>query len=786
MEPKTLKSLEYDKILDMLKGYCQSSSAKNLAGSLLPTSDIEEVRALLSETAEADKVLYDFSVDPNFAIDDVSAALSRAEVLSTLSMGDLIKIARVLKVAREVRTSVEKVQNIPHLTDVLGGIFVNKAFEDDVSKAILSETEMNDNASPELRSIRQKIRRINDNIRSKLNEYVTSPVYGKYLQDNIITVRGDRYVIPVRAECRGNVSGIVHDQSASGQTVYVEPQQIVEMNNDLKTQLLSEAAEIEKILREFTFRVSTDAVGIRRNFDIVTRLDVIFAKAKLARGQKAVMPEVNDKGYLSVKKGRHPLISKEKVRPITVYLGKDFDILLVTGPNTGGKTVTLKLTGLFVLMAMTGLFLPAEDAEIPMFDEIYSDIGDEQSIEQNLSTFSGHMKNITEIVRKMTAKSLLLLDELGAGTDPSEGAVLAVAITKYIKETGAKAVITSHYNELKEFSFTTDRVENASMDFDPKTFSPTYNLTIGVAGASNALYIAQKLGLPEGILSDARSMLSADTKEFNHILLSAERQRRKAEELTEKAKEQKTQADKELKEAINERNQLKVQAEKLNENLRKETKKLIDSSVEEAEDIIEEMKRLLLKSDEKALFEARKLKKKLENMSADYVDETPFENDFKVEGKIESDSEIKPGDVVFYKKINSNCIVQSVGKNDLTVKVGNMSMKVKASDCNKVKVFKTATAPRQKSVKTEANTETFKNEINLLGKNVDEAVYLVDEFLDAAKAHNMEEVRIIHGKGTGALRAGIQKHLKTHPLVAEFRLGLYGEGESGVTIVKLK
>ena len=427
MEPKTLKSLEYDKILDMLKGYCQSSSAKNLAGSLLPTSDIEEVRALLSETAEADKVLYDFSVDPNFAIDDVSAALSRAEVLSTLSMGDLIKIARVLKVAREVRTSVEKVQNIPHLTDVLGGIFVNKAFEDDVSKAILSETEMNDNASPELRSIRQKIRRINDNIRSKLNEYVTSPVYGKYLQDNIITVRGDRYVIPVRAECRGNVSGIVHDQSASGQTVYVEPQQIVEMNNDLKTQLLSEAAEIEKILREFTFRVSTDAVGIRRNFDIVTRLDVIFAKAKLARGQKAVMPEVNDKGYLSVKKGRHPLISKEKVRPITVYLGKDFDILLVTGPNTGGKTVTLKLTGLFVLMAMTGLFLPAEDAEIPMFDEIYSDIGDEQSIEQNLSTFSGHMKNITEIVRKMTTKSLLLLDELGAGTDPSEGAVRAVA-----------------------------------------------------------------------------------------------------------------------------------------------------------------------------------------------------------------------------------------------------------------------------------------------------------------------------------------------------------------------
>ena len=589
MEPKTLKSLEYDKILDMLKGYCQSSSAKNLAGSLLPTSDIEEVRVLLSETAEADKVLYDFSVDPNFAIDDVSAALSRAEVLSTLSMGDLIKIARVLKVAREVRTSVEKVQDIPHLTDVLGGIFVNKAFEDDVSKAILSETEMNDNASPELRSIRQKIRRINDNIRSKLNEYVTSPVYGKYLQDNIITVRGDRYVIPVRAECRGNVSGIVHDQSASGQTVYVEPQQIVEMNNDLKTQLLSEAAEIEKILREFTFRVSADAVGIRRNFDIVTRLDVIFAKAKLARGQKAVMPEVNDKGYLSVKKGRHPLISKEKVRPITVYLGKDFDILLVTGPNTGGKTVTLKLTGLFVLMAMTGLFLPAEDAEIPMFDEIYSDIGDEQSIEQNLSTFSGHMKNITEIVRKMTAKSLLLLDELGAGTDPSEGAVLAVAITKYIKEAGAKAVITSHYNELKEFSFTTDRVENASMDFDPKTFSPTYNLTIGVAGASNALYIAQKLGLPEGILSDARSMLSADTKEFNHILLSAERQRRKAEELTEKAKEQKTQADKELKEAINERNQLKVQAEKLNENLRKETKKVIDSSVEEAEDIIEEM-----------------------------------------------------------------------------------------------------------------------------------------------------------------------------------------------------
>lgn len=786
MEPKTLKSLEYDKILEMLKSHCQSSPAKNVAGALLPSTDLDEVQTLLLQTAEADRVLYDFSVDPNFATDDVSAALSRAEVMATLSMGDILKIARVLKVAREVRVSVEKVQDIPELQSILSGIFVNKAFEDDVSRAILSDTEMNDNASSELKSIRQKIRRINDNIRTKLNEYVTSPTYGKYLQDNIITVRGDRYVIPVRAECRSNVSGIVHDQSASGQTVYVEPQQIVELNNELKTQLLQEAAEIEKILREFTFRVSCDAKGLRRNFDIITALDVIFAKAKLARGQKAVMPKINDNGRLYVKCGRHPLISKEKVRPITVYLGKDFDILLVTGPNTGGKTVTLKLTGLFVLMAMTGMFLPAEEAEIPMFDNIFSDIGDEQSIEQNLSTFSGHMKNITEIVKNITPKSLLLLDELGAGTDPSEGAVLAVAITKFIKEAGAKAVITSHYNELKEFSFTTDRVENASMDFDPKTFSPTYNLTIGVAGASNALYIAQKLGLPESILSDARSMLSSDAKEFNHILLSAERQRRKAEELTEKAKEQKSQADKELKEAINERNQLKIQAEKLNENLRKETKKLIDSSVEEAEDIIEEMKRLLAKSDEKALFEARKLKRKLENMSAEYVDETPFENDFKVGEKIESDSELAPGDVVFYKKINSNCIVQQVGKNDVTVKVGNMSMKVKASDCNKVKVFKSVQAPRAKSVKTEANTQSFKNEINLLGKNVDEAIYLVDAFLDDAKAHNMEEVRIIHGKGTGVLRAGIQKHLKTHPLVSEFRLGLYGEGESGVTIAKLK
>lgn len=786
MFDRTLRSLEYDKILEMLSTHCVSSCSRAVARGLRPTSDVEEVELLLEQTAEADKVLYDFSVDPNFAIDDVSAALDRAEVFSTLTMGEILKIARVLKVAREVRASIEKVQDVPALYDVTCRIFVNKAFEDDVQRAILSETEMNDNASPELRSIRAKIRKINDNIRSKLNEFVTSPTYSRLLQDNIITVRGDRYVIPVRAECRGSVSGIVHDQSASGQTVYVEPQQVVEMNNELKTQLMAEQAEIEKILREFTFRVNSDIQGLRANFEIITALDVVFAKAKFSRSFKAVRPSVNNKGYLSVKKGRHPLISKEKVRPITVYLGKDFDILLVTGPNTGGKTVTLKLTGLFVLMAMTGMFLPAEEADIPMFDNIFCDIGDEQSIEQNLSTFSGHMKNITDIIGNITPSSLLLLDELGAGTDPSEGAVLAVAITRYIKDKGAKAVITSHYNELKEFSFTTDRVENASMDFDPKTFSPTYNLTIGVAGASNALYIAAKLGLPESILQDARSMLSDDTKEFNHILLSAERQRRRAEELTEKAKESRNQAEIELKSAINERNQLKLQAEKLNESLRKETKKLIDSSVEEAEDIISEMKRLLKNADEKALFEARKLKKKLETISADYVDETPFENDFKVGEQITTDDEIKPGDVVFYKKISSNCIVQSVGKKDLTVKVGNMSMKVKASDCNKVSVFKPTEVSKPKGAARELRTQSFKTEINLLGKNVDEAVYMVDEFLDAAKSAGVDEVRIIHGKGTGVLRAGIQKHLKGHPLVSEFRLGLYGEGESGVTICKLK
>ncbi len=781
---KALKTLEYQKILDMLKTHVSSERARELTDETRPTDDKNLAESWLTETFEADKILYEQSLDPNFAIDNIVTSLERTRKLSNLTMAELLKIARVLKVSRILKNTLSRAIDADIIKGYSFGLFTNLPLEERIDKSIISDTEMSDDASPALRQIRVKIRRTNENVKLKLQSYVTQGKYQKYLQDNIVTMRGDRYVIPVKSEFKGAMQGLVHDQSASGQTLFIEPLAVVELNNELKTLLIEEQQEIEKILTDLTASVRGDVNEILNNYEIIARLDLIFARAKLARTMKAIMPKINDKGYINIVDGRHPLIDKNKVKPITIYLGKDFDVMLITGPNAGGKTVTLKLVGILEVMALSGMFIPAgADSEISTFSNIFTDIGDEQSIEQSLSTFSGHLKNIVSFINDITPDTLLLLDELGAGTDPAEGSALAVAITKEIKKVGAKAVITSHFNALKEYSVSTEGVGSSSMDFNVNTFEPLYRLIIGSTGTSNAIQIARRLGLKKEIVDDADSMLSEESKSFDKVLMSAEKARKTAEELTEQAKIHKIEAEKELKNVQDELKKLRDNNERLNEQIRKDTKKLIESSVSEANDIIDELKELLNKPDEQALFEARKLKKRLENMSAEYE-----ENDINAEYDQNLNfigGEIKVGDEVYVDTLDKVGKVTAVNKNgEYEIMLGAVKTKVKAKNCKRLAPTKSKS--QRVSVSKAFSNAQIKTEINLLGKTVDEAIFELDPFLYQASEANVPEVRVVHGKGTGALRKGVQAFLKGHPCVKEFRDGVYGEGDNGVTMVKIK
>lgn len=490
-DQKSLTTLEYPKILDRLATFAQSQGGKKKASELVPYEKIADALHALNETAEADRVLFEYSLSPSFAVDDIGDILVKAKKGATLAIPDIMKVGRSLRVSRRLKYTIDKVKDCPLLADMAMGLFENETLEKKIFDAFLSETEVADNASNELRAIRIRIRKLNDNVRSKLQLFITSPKYSKYLQDNIITVRGDRYVIPVKSDCKGTIPGLVHDQSASGSTLFVEPMQIVELNNELKVELVNEQLEIEKILRNFSNQIEGCADGITYSYNTVVDMDMVFAKAQLAREYKATKPELNEDGVIDIRAGRHPLIDQKKVVPVSLALKKDEKMLLITGPNTGGKTVTLKLVGLFTLMAMSGLFIPAKSANLSIFDGVYSDIGDEQSIEQSLSTFSSHIKNTIGILDVITDKSLVLFDELGAGTDPGEGAALAVSIAEYLLRVDTKSFITSHFNDLKEFSLVTKGVVAASMEFDSNMFCPTYKLVMGAIGSSNALAIAK-------------------------------------------------------------------------------------------------------------------------------------------------------------------------------------------------------------------------------------------------------------------------------------------------------
>lgn len=680
-DAKSLKTLEYGKILEMLAQFAQSESGKERALAHVPFTSLEECRHALDMTSEADRVLFDFSVNPSFAVDDIKEILVKAEKGAVLAIPELLKVGRALRVARRLSKAISTVTEIAGLSEMASRLYFEEELEKSIFDAFISETEVADNATPELKAIRQRIRRLGEGVKTKLQTFITSPAYHKYLQDSIVTVRGDRYVIPVKSEFKGAISGLIHDQSTSGATLYVEPMQIVELNNELKTEKLNEQAEIERILRNFSISVRAHADRLGWSYEVIVDMDLIFARAQLAHAQKAVRPDLNAEGELYIREGRHPLIDPKKVVPLTLGMHADEKMLLITGPNTGGKTVTLKMVGLFVLMAMSGFYIPAKSAQICIVDGVYSDIGDEQSIEQSLSTFSAHIKNIIGILDTLTDRSLVLFDELGAGTDPGEGAALAVSICEYVMRTGAKSLVTSHFNDLKEFALTTKGVVAASMEFDSVTFRPTFKLVMGAIGTSNALDIATTLGLNKDIVAAARGKISAEKRQFDSVLSAAEQTRRYAEKLVSDASLDREKAATALREAENQKRVIAEKREKLDESIRRETRQLIENSVEEADEILEELREMLNKEvvEDKDIFAARALKRKLQNMTARYDKESVVEDE-------RDDTPLKDGDPVWVKSLSRRGIlVKRNSRNEADVAFGKLTVKVKEGDYYKVK-----------------------------------------------------------------------------------------------------
>lgn len=778
---RTIKTLEFTKILEQISCFASSKPAKNKILSIRPYDSIYEVKEELDKLEQADKLLFEYAISPSLNFDDISTVLDSAAIMRTLTMAELLKVYRVLKVSSAIRSQIINVPDdgLDLLKSMAKTIYTNKSLVDDINKSILSETEMSDNASAELKSIRSKIKKVGENIKSKLNSYVTSPTYSKYIQDNIITIRGDRYVVPVKAEFKGMIPGLIHDQSSSGATLYVEPFVIVEMNNDLKQLILEEEAEIERILREFTYRISNETGFLKYSLEVIIELDIIFAKAYYGNSIKAVKPIFNENGFIDIKKGRHPLIDSKHVIPNDIYIGKNYRMLLITGPNTGGKTVCLKLVGLIELMGMSGIYVPASYAELAKFDSIFCDIGDEQSIEQNLSTFSSHMTNVVSILNEINENSLVLLDELGAGTDPTEGAALALGIAEYLMKIGNKSIITTHYNELKEYAVVTDGVQNASMDFDPTTYSPTYRLIIGTPGASNALLIAEKLGLKQEIIASAKNGISNQKFEFENILLSIEKSRKEAEKNLEDSKKYLEDATNIRKEAENEREKMFAQRERLNVSVRKETKRLVEAAMEEANEIIDELRSLLENPTEANIFRAQKLRKSLKKYIINENNEFQGVNE-------EIPGEIKVGDRVLIKTLNCEGIVSEInGKGDAKIKVGCMNCKAKICDMVRLKP-KQEKHEIKKETKRVLNNEPISHEINLIGKDRIEAEELLREYIDKAYRGGLHEIRIIHGYGEGVLRNMTINYLKTRKEIDKYRDGQYGEGGRGVTIAYFK
>ncbi len=791
IDKKTVEKLELNKILASAASYAVLDLTKERLASAMPQTEMAEAKYFLDLTGEADLLLYRYGAGKVEAFPPVSDEPERAAKGASLSCGELLTMAALLRSARVAYKAVRSVsdEKIVHMREIADRLYFDEALERDIGDKILSEEEVSDHASDELYNIRRSIRLLNERIRNKLSEYLSGES-AKFLQEGIVTMRDNRYVLPVRAEYKSRVRGFVHDRSASGATFFIEPEYILEMNNELRELASAEKEEIERILAALSRRVGLLSAQLREDMERLSELDAAYAKAEYSYKNKCVRPRLNDRGIVVIEKGRHPLLDPKTAVPVSVSLGKDYKFLLISGPNTGGKTVTLKMCGLFCLMACCGLFIPAaEGSEVSVFSEVFCDIGDAQSIEENLSTFSSHIKNVIEITECAGEKSLVLIDELGGGTDPEEGQALAKAVLSYLLRKDCRGIVTTHYSALKEFAYAESGIENASMEFDMSTLRPLYKVSLGVPGSSNAIAISRRLGLSEEILRDAVANLSEGAQRFENIIRTAEQSRIEADEAKRRAERIRAEWEAKLAEVNAEREKLKKEREKLFLSAKIESRRIVNERAEEAEELIKEIEAIAQKSDvsEADLIRARTLKNKI----ADKAYGMQAERD-EPERRVRADiSQLKAGDRVFVGAMESEGEVISVNarKKEVEVLVGSLRLSVKAADLFKIEGG-ARTEKKQGAVKVVRNlssgTGAVQTEINLLGMTVSEAVAEADAFIDRAVLSGLEEVKIVHGVGTGKLRDGIREHLRKHKNVAEFRSGKYGEGESGVTIVKLK
>ena len=791
MTERSLRVLEFHKIRAELSKYCVSDMGRERCEALVPTNRVADVRRMQQETEEARVVLTYLGGTPMIPFADVRASLHLAEIGSALSPRALLDIAACLRAARAARDAlVTDRDNTPMLSANASRLTANRALEQAIGDAILSEEEIADRASTELFSIRRKMRACNERVRERLNGMIHSPTTQKYLQEAIITMRADRYVLPVKQEYRSMVPGIVHDQSATGATIFVEPMAVVEIGNELKQLIAAEKAEIERILRALSAQVAPDAAAIADNLAILAQLDFAFAKASLAREMMACEPKINDEGRIDIRRGRHPLIDPQKVVPLDIRLGTEFTTLIITGPNTGGKTVTLKTTGLFTLMAQSGLQVPAEHGtELAVFDDVFADIGDEQSIEQSLSTFSGHMTNIVSILEQVTPDSLVLFDELGAGTDPTEGAALAQAILSTLLDMHTRTVATTHYSELKEYALTTPNVENASVEFDVTTLRPTYRLSIGIPGKSNAFEISRKLGLLEFVIGKAKELLSKEQVRFEDVIANAEYHRQVAEKERQIAEEASREMVAIRNQAEAERKKLEEQRERSIKKAKEEAKRIVENARRESDALISEL-RAMKKAGGAQEHEIQRVRKQVDAAQEALADKPE-------EAAGEVPTSVKVGDMVHIASMDVDATVASLpdAKGFLQLKVGMMKMRAQLSDLRTLSSTQKLIKKEQKKLerkrvmreqRVDITARAVRQELDVRGMALDEAIPEVQKFLDDAMLSSLGEVSIIHGNGTGILRAGIQDCLRRHPCVSSFRLGRYGEGETGVTIVSLK
>lgn len=792
MNNKTLRVLEFEKIIDKLMALTASELGKELVEELSPQTELNAIEKMLTETNDGVGCIVRRGSPPLGGINDIRPSLKRLDLGGTLNPGELLRLGGVLRAARRLKGYVnDKLDNGSEnvVYELISCIESNQRLEQKIDMCIISEEEIADNASPALNTIRRQIKDQQTSIKNKLNDLIRSTKYQKYIQESVVTLRGDRYVIPVKQEHKNDIPGLVHDSSSSGATLFIEPMGVVEANNAIKQLKIKEQTEIERILAELSQDASLILPQLNANMSIMARLDFIFAKAKLATDLNCVCPRINQSGRIIIKKGRHPLLDPKAVVPIDFWIGDKFSSLIVTGPNTGGKTVSLKTVGLFTLMMQSGLLVPAnEGTEMSVFERIYADIGDEQSIEQSLSTFSSHMKNIVEILRNVNGRSLVLFDELGAGTDPTEGAALAMSILECLHQMGATTLATTHYAELKVYAISTQGVENASCEFDVETLRPTYKLLIGVPGKSNAFAISKRLGLTDDIIERSKEFLSQEDIHFEDILLSIEKNRNEAEKEKMRAESYRLEAERLKKDLEEQKNRLAAQKESELRKAREEARRILMDSKRQAEELVAEMKRLVKEQEEAEVRkQTEELRQRL-NKSISSLDDSLVESIMPKKGLVKPPKNLKPGDSVLIVNLNQKgTVVSTPDKNgECQVQAGIMKINVHISNLKLVdeqKLQLQRTGMGKIGVSKARNMST---EIDLRGMLLDEAVDAVDKYLDDASLAGLGEVTLIHGKGTGALRAGLQQHLKHNPHIKSFRLGKLGEGESGVTVAEIK